>query len=91
MSKNIINEYVRNFDDLVDVIQKIGREYEELKEQVISQDKIEDMRCDIINLEDKLSDSVDENRDLRDEIKDLKDEISNLEAQIEKLQNVTQL
>lgn len=32
MEKNIINEYVRNFDDLVDVIQKIKDKYTELFE-----------------------------------------------------------
>ena len=85
MNKNIINEYVRNFDDLVDAIQKIGREFEELEEQLISQDVVEDMRCEIINLKDELSDSEDTNRDLRDEIKELKEEISNLEAEVEKL------
>jgi rubrerythrin len=32
MSKNIINEYVRNFDDLIDVIQKLKEKYEELED-----------------------------------------------------------
>lgn len=32
MEKNIINEYVRNFDDLIDVINKLKTKYEEIVE-----------------------------------------------------------
>jgi peptidoglycan hydrolase CwlO-like protein len=79
MSKNIINEYVRDFGDLIDVIQKIERKYNELHEELQNQDKIDELNEEIDELEDKLFDANETNTELRGDIAELKDEISRLE------------
>jgi uncharacterized coiled-coil DUF342 family protein len=85
MSKEyIINEYVRDFSDLIDVIQKIERKYNELYEQVNDQEKINELNEEIDELEDEISELKDTRDKQNQEIVDLRDELSRLERLYDK-------